>query len=106
MGLQKHNPKVVTAFFCQAGIMPPEFEYVFHPTRKWRFDVAWPLFKLALEVDGGIFIHGGHNRGAQMLKTWEKENEAVARGWRILRCQPSGLLKQEMIDLVKRAANL
>jgi hypothetical protein len=41
-----------------------------------------------------------------MLKTWEKENEAVARGWRILRCQPSGLLKQEMIDFVKRAANL
>ena len=28
-------------------------EYRFHPTRKWRFDYAWPENKIALEVEGG-----------------------------------------------------
>ena len=83
---KSYNPDVVTAFFAEHGIPKPEFEYQFHSTRKWRFDLAFLNFyrPLAIEVDGGIWIQGGHNRGAQMKKTWEKENEAACMGWRIL----------------------
>ena len=111
----KYNPKVVVAFFESQGIPRPELEYRFDSGRRWRFDFAWPDVSepgsisqprhVALEVDGGIWIGGGHNRGAQMLKTWEKENEAAAMGWRILRCQPKDLCSIQTCDLIKRALN-
>ena len=62
----------------------PKLEYTFHPTRKWRFDFAWVKQKLAVEIHGGIFIRGGHNRGMQMTKDYEKQREAVRLGWRVL----------------------
>lgn len=104
-----YDVKVVLAYFKANGIPEPEVEYRFHSVRKWRFDFAWrrgfcnTLYDTALEVDGGIWINGGHNRGAQMLATWEKENEAVCMGWRILRCQPKDLLTLDMVNLIKRA---
>jgi hypothetical protein len=101
-----YNTKIVTAFFADSGIPEPKFEYRFHPERKWRFDICWPMAGLALEVDGGIWIQGGHNRGAQMLKTWEKENEAICSGYRILRCQPKDVCTTETAKLIKRALGL
>ena len=41
----------------------PELEYRFHPFRKWRFDFAWPEQKVAVEMEGGVFIGGAHTRG-------------------------------------------
>ena len=113
---KSYNPAVVTAFFKEHGIPAPEFEYQFHPTRKWRFDLAWPYDLImdipierpmvAIEVDGGIWIRGGHNRGAQMKKDWEKSNEAVACGWRILRCEPRDLCTTDFANTIKRALGL
>ena len=31
-----------------------------------------------------MFIHGGHNRGPQMMRDIEKYNAAASLGWRIL----------------------
>lgn len=68
-----------------AGDMPePEREYRFHPTRKWRFDFAWPAHLVAVEMDGGIFTSGRHVRGSQYSAGCEKRNAAVALGWRVL----------------------
>jgi len=110
---QKHNPALVTAFFASYGIPTPEYEYVFHPTRKWRFDLCWhfdaPVFgelrnqKVYLEVQGGIWIKGGHNRGAQMKKDWEKYNAATELGWRPLFCEPRDLLTREMATTIRKA---
>lgn len=99
----KYKPSIVLAFFIQAGLPAPVFEYQFHPSRKWRFDLAWPDARIYLEVDGGIWITGGHNRGAQILKDWEKRNAATALGWRGLWCQPKDLCTQAMADAVKEA---
>lgn len=112
-----YDAKIVLAYFESQGLPEPNTEYAFAaPKRRWRFDFAWPDIgwrkkgtasqSLALEIDGGIWIGGGHNRGAQMLKTWEKENTAVCMGWRILRCQPKDLCTQATIDMVKKALAL
>jgi len=98
---QKHNPKVVAAFYEQQRLPTPEFEYVFHPDRKWRFDIAFPDFLLYIEVQGGIWIAGGHNRGAQMLKDWEKYNAATELGWRPLFCQPKDVCTAAFADQIK-----
>ncbi len=102
------QPKPVLPRFAAAleaaGLPLPVTEYRFSPDRLWRFDYAWPSAHVALEVDGGIWVNGGHNRGAQMLKTWEKENTAQAiYGWRILRCEPKGLCSPDTLRFIAQA---
>ena len=58
-------------------------QYRFHPDRKWAFDFAHVDTKVAIEIDGGEFAFGGHNRGAQMARDYEKRNEATLLGWRV-----------------------
>ena len=62
----------------------PTSQHRFHDERKWRFDFAWIEWKLAVEIQGGSFVQGGHNRGAQQAKDYEKQREAVRLGWRVL----------------------
>ena len=66
-------------------------EYRFHPTRKWRFDYAIPQYKVAIEVEGGLWISGRHNRPISMIKDFEKYNEAAKCGWLLLRYTPQQL---------------
>lgn len=97
----KYNPAIVLSYFDMMDVPTPELEFRFHPERKWRFDFAWPDKKLALEVDGGIWIRGGHNRGAQIKKDWEKRNAAAKDGWRILYVEPKDLCVSETAELIR-----
>ena len=87
----------------QVGIPEPTYEHVFHPTRKWRMDLAWPEQKVFLEVQGGIFTNGRHARGAAMLKEFEKINTASSMGWRVLYCQPSDLCMMKTVEVIRAA---
>jgi very-short-patch-repair endonuclease len=78
-------------------------EYRFDPSRRWRFDLAWPEYKLALEVDGGIWIKGRHTRGKGWLADTEKLNAAAVQGWRMLRCTPQQLATPDMIQTIREA---
>lgn len=85
------------------GFPVPVAEFKFHPDRRWRFDYAWPDFRLALEVEGGIWTGGRHTRGAGFLKDMEKYNAAAVLGWRIIRVQPSDLSKTKTLLTLKEA---
>ena len=75
---------------CRASALPePEREVRVDPQRRWRFDYCWPLEKLAMEVDGGGWINGRHSRGSGIEKDAEKQNAAVAMGYRVLRATPA-----------------
>lgn len=102
----KYNPTFVKSVFESCDIPKPEFEYRFFPDRKWRFDIAWPAQKVAMEIQGGIFIQGRHTRGAALLKEWEKLNTAAMLGWRILYCQPSELTFLATINAVRATLNV
>ncbi len=67
------------------GLWPFEQEHRFHPTRKWRFDFAWPEYKVAVEVEGGIWSQGRHTRGLGFQKDCTKYNEAAVDGWIVIR---------------------
>ena len=67
------------------GLLIPEREYKFHRHRRWKFDFAYPCFKLAFEVEGGLWISGRHNRGKGFIADIEKYNTAAMMGWRVFR---------------------
>ncbi|GIW81475.1 MAG: hypothetical protein KatS3mg105_3282 [Gemmatales bacterium] len=84
------------------GLPPCVEEYRFHPTRRWRFDYAWPDHKVALEVEGGAWVRGRHVRGKGFVKDIEKYNEAAILGWRVVRCTPVQLKDGSIFDLLRR----
>jgi hypothetical protein len=74
------------AFQIQAfGLPIPEREYRFDQVRRWRFDFAWPTFKLAIEVEGLTWEVGRHQRVAGYEADLDKYNAAAAAGWQVLR---------------------
>lgn len=83
------------------GVYVPVPEFRFHPARKWRFDYAWLMSKLALEVDGAIWTNGRHSRGSGVVKEHEKFNAAALLGWRILRVTPDQLTDPATARLVR-----
>ena len=60
-------------------------EYQFHPTRKWKFDIAIHELKIAIEYEG---IAGGRSRHTEIegyTQDCEKYNAAQILGWIVLR---------------------
>lgn len=55
-------------------------EHQFDTERKWRFDFAWPVMKIAIEVEGGVHRIKGRFKG-----DIEKYNEAMLQGWSVIR---------------------
>ena len=63
--------------------------------RRFRFDCANPEKKIAVEIEGGIWMpKGAHNTGIAMAKDMEKYNLAVIGGWKVLRYTPETLRKR------------
>lgn len=104
----KTNPAIACAFFRTMGLPEPIIEHKFHDTRLWRFDYAWPSRRVALEVEGGVFMsyHGKksrHSTGTGMLADMQKYNNAASLGWIVLRVTPQNLMKTETATLIKAA---
>jgi very-short-patch-repair endonuclease len=86
-----------------AGLPAPTPEYVFHPSRKWRFDFAWPDRRLAVECEGGVFTGGRHTRGGGFTKDCEKYNAAALLGWKVLRFTAAMIKNGSAIQQIERA---
>ena len=78
------------AFSLALRALAPELEpvpeYRFHPSRRWRFDFAFPAARLAVEIDGGQWAPRGGRHARDSDR--EKTNAAAALGWRVLRFSP------------------
>lgn len=57
-------------------------EFVFDDGRKWRFDYAWPSELVAVEIDGFGY---GHQAQQNIAAGHEKQNAAIAQGWKVMR---------------------
>lgn len=82
----------------------PVREYEFaQPQRAWRFDLCWPVFSLACEVDGGQWLEygGHHNRDSDR----DKMNRAAILGWRVMHFSTDQLRASTLqcVDLIKEA---
>lgn len=93
----------IRAAWLGLGLPVPELEYRFAPPRRWRFDYAWPVQKVALEIQGGIFTRGRHTQGAALLKEYEKLNAAAVGGWRVLFITPKEMRNGAVYRLIGEA---
>lgn len=89
--------------FIERGSPEPEREYYFHFKRKWRFDLAWPALRVAVELQGGGFMGGRHSRGAGLASDCEKLTHAAAAGWVVILLTHGQAKDPEMIDVAASA---
>src|SRR5579859_4411089 len=86
------------------GLPVPEQQVRFHPTRRWRFDFAWPAAgRLAVEVDGGTWSSGRHVSGRGFEADCCKINEATLLGWRVLRFTRGMVESGQAVEMIQRA---
>lgn len=68
--------------------IPLQREYVFYPGRRWRLDFAHPATRIGIEIEGGTWVQGRHNRPQGFAADCEKYNSAAELGWRLFRLTP------------------
>ncbi|MFD2112037.1 DUF559 domain-containing protein [Thiorhodococcus fuscus] len=92
------------AWQIRAARLPaPEREFRAVPTRRWRIDFAWPAQRVALEVEGGIWMQGRHTRPKGFEGDCEKYNEIALQGWRVLRVTGDMVRDGRALRLAERA---
>jgi hypothetical protein len=90
----------------EAELPEPSEEFVFHESRKWRFDFAFVEQKVAVEYDGGVFDGlPSHSSTSGILRDIEKINEAQLAGWIVIRCTAQTVASEVAVKYIKRAIN-
>jgi hypothetical protein len=89
----------------KAGLPRPTLEYRFaaNEGRRYRFDGAYVLQRLGIEVEGGIWANGRHTRGPGYDEDCRKYSLAAALGWRVVRCTDGMILDGSAVELIARA---
>jgi very-short-patch-repair endonuclease len=82
----------------------PEYQCV--PDRKFRFDLAFPEHKVAVEVQGGIWTQGAHARGNGLLRDYEKLNLAQMHGWVVLFVAKEHIASGQAVEWIRDALEL
>lgn len=74
-------------------------EVRFHPTRRWRWDFAFPSQMVAVEING---IGYGHCSPKGMSRDAEKMRAGILLGWTVVPfCSPCLGSKQKLQDAVE-----
>jgi very-short-patch-repair endonuclease len=76
-----------------------EREYAFAAPRKWKLDFAIPEQKIGIEVEGGKWQVGRHQRPMGFERDCRKYSHAALLGWRVLRFTTDMVMSGEAIDI-------
>lgn len=74
-------------------------EWRFHEERRWRFDYAHVETKVAIELEGGVWVNGRHNRAGGFIEDASKYNTATWMGWAVFRL-PAELITFDSIAAI------
>lgn len=96
---EKHEFITYIRLFLNIDVWP---EYYFTNERKFRIDFAIPDHKIAIEVDGGVWMKkSGHNTGQGIIRDQEKTSLLSAYGWSVIRVIPKNLITEETLRLIE-----
>jgi len=88
------------AHLIRGGLEVPEQEHKFLDRRRFRFDFAWVERKIAVEIEGGVWVGGRHTRGGGYSRDLEKYNLATLHGWRVCRFTTQDVTTQKAIAFI------
>jgi hypothetical protein len=85
--------------------------------RQWRFDYAWPEYRVALEIEGGVFgrmitgldgedyrvVQSRHTDPIGMTEDAVKYNQAAILGWIVLRATDHLIRDRRILEHVLAA---
>jgi len=94
---------MLIAALQEVGLPVPTREYRFS-ARRFRFDLAYPEQKIAIEIEGqGPWGLGRHQRPGGFERDLEKYNLATSLGWRVFRFTPRMIRRDPWgcVDFVK-----
>ena len=80
-------------------------EHKFHDMRKWRFDYAIIEYKIAIEIEKGVYTNGRHTRITGFLNDIEKYNTATCDGWRLIRVTPEDKYSVKTFQYLEKLIN-
>jgi very-short-patch-repair endonuclease len=82
------------------GLPKPKVNYKFdrNHVRKFELDFAWLEIKLGVEIQGQIWMKGGHTSGVGYRRDLEKKHMLIEQGWILLEFEP----KHIRFDLIKK----
>ena len=85
--IKRAEARPLTEIKLMLQLMNVDFvaEHKFHEERKWRFDIAIPSLKIAIEYEGIMSRKSRHTTVTGYTKDCEKYNAATIAGWRVLR---------------------
>lgn len=97
---------IVISNYKAAGIILEPEEFIFYNqqgeySRNWRFDFVVKDYKIAIEIEGGVFFNVGHRALTRFKEDILKYNSAASLGWLVFRTVPSQSCMNEMFDWVK-----
>jgi hypothetical protein len=96
--LPKQDPKALGEIKQKLLLLKIDFvtEYTFHPTRKFRFDIALINPKIAIEYEGIVSEKSRHTGIVGYTNDCRKYNLAQSLGWKVLRY--TSLNSQELLS--------
>ena len=92
-------PLVLRDQIVEAGLPEPFREFVWHPTRSFRLDLAWPNHPrgpFGCEVDGAV-----HRLKDKFKRDIERHYLLVKQGWIYIRVTPEMVRSGEALQWVK-----
>lgn len=103
-----HWRQVVGRFADESGW---DTDYMFHATRKWKFDWCHRVTRVAVEIDGGNRMAAVDEETGRAVaigrhtqeRDYKKLNAATADGWRVFRFTPD-MLNRNPIECVSIVA--
>ncbi len=80
-------------------------EYKILKERRWRSDyyIYYKNLHFLIEVEGGVWIRGRHNRGFGFMRDMEKYNTAAALGYIVLRFTPQDFTPYNILKYIHLA---
>lgn len=89
-----------------AGLPLGETQYPVVVGRQFKFDRCWPSHRVAVEVQGGLWVAGAHSRGSGVERDCLKLSMAAAVGWRVLPISRAMIESGEAVRLIAEALGL
>lgn len=86
-----------------AGLPEPQVEEKVCEGRRWRWDLCWPEYRIAVEQMGGIWNGGKHVRAKGYENDCAKAAEGQLQGFVVLWVTTDMVKDGRALELIRRA---